>query len=86
MDYSQREEEDANRAVLVFELVPNLIALNNMDFNAPRTQLVCDVDGISMVSADYSNGLLTVTADFTEDIEGISCSLNITYDPSLVDS
>lgn len=56
-----------------------------MDFNS-QTQLICDVDGISMVSADYSSGKLTVKADFTEDIEAVSCSVNITYDPTLIDT
>jgi hypothetical protein len=71
---------------MVFSLVPDLFVLKNMDFNAPNTQLICDVDGIEITSVDYSHGILTIKADFSEDIEGISCSVNITYDPSLIDS
>lgn len=68
---------------MAFVLSPDLFLLKNMDFNT-RTQLVCSVDGIKMISAKYSEGVLTISADFSENIEGVGCSVNITYDPELM--
>lgn len=68
---------------MTFELIPDLFPLKDMDFNT-HTQLTCSIAGIEMVSAKYSHGLLTIAADFTEDIEGVSCSVNITYDAELM--
>ena len=80
--YAEREEEDVNSAVMVFELTPDLFSLRLMDFNA-RTELVCGVDTVTMRRASYSKGVLTILADFTQDIESVPCSVNVTYDSEL---
>ena len=66
----------------MFDLTPNLIILNQMDFKA-ATALTCGIVGYTLSDVEYKEGKLKLLVDFSEDLEGSSCTLNITYDQSI---
>jgi len=38
-----------------------------------------------IMSVDYNSGKISVTVDYTEDMEERYCSFSLTYDPIIVD-
>ena len=53
-----------------------------MDFKAATT-LMCGVAGYTLFDVEYNAGKIKLMIDFTEDLEGTACTLNIAYDQSI---
>lgn len=67
----------------MFNVYPPLLNLKNMDFSS-YLNLSCP-STYTIDSISYDSGLLTLTVDYTEDMEARLCDLTLTYDPTIVD-
>ena len=67
----------------MFNVYPPLLNLKKMDFSS-YLNLSCP-STYTIDSISYDSGLLTLTVDYTEDMEARLCDLTLTYDPTIVD-
>ena len=74
---------DSNTAELIFNLQPNIRALDKMNFSQ---YAVLSVNGHSITySVSYDTaGVITVLADYGTNIEGASSTFTLSYNQSLV--
>ena len=73
-----------NQGIFTFQIYPLLFALNRIDFNSAVT-FNCD-SSYSVSAITFTNGALSIAADYTEDMEEKNCNITVTYDPLVLES
>jgi cysteine-rich repeat protein len=74
---SIRKNGDLDQGTFVFDLLPDLLFLNNIG-TAVMVALDCAAN-YTASQTTYSGGKLTLIVDYTTDMEGVGCNLTINY-------
>ena len=61
---------------------PSLLNLDKMNFTK-YLKLECDTN-YDITSITYSQGVILISVDYTEDMEDRQCTLTLDYDPTIV--
>ena len=82
---SIRRNEDLNQGIFSFAVYPPLLNIGKMNLSS-YLQLNCTIyETVSDITYD-STGKLTVSVDFSIDLEGMPCSVTLAFDPAIVKS
>jgi hypothetical protein len=76
--------EDVNEGVFTFNVKPPLMTFAQMNLTN-NVSLLCNSE-YTVSEVSYSAGVLKVVVDYTQDMEGVECTLNIDYDPAVIES
>jgi cysteine-rich repeat protein len=79
---STRRTEGLNQGVFEFGLFPPLLTVG--DLNLSHYLAFTCQSAYTIASLEYRSGVLTITADYSEDLEKRDCVLTLSYDPSLI--
>jgi len=79
--YSIRKNEANNQGTFVFDLKPELHFLRDVE-NTATIVLDCP-SNYTITQTTYDQAKLTLIVDYTDDMEGISCQLTISYNPNV---
>jgi hypothetical protein len=84
LSYTERNQ-DENQGIFSFCLIPPLLNFKEMNLSQ-RVAILCDYSAYTVTDLSYDRGTLSITVDFSEDLEGRNCNLTVSYDTSLIRS
>jgi cysteine-rich repeat protein len=76
--------EDFNEGVFTFDVKPSLMTFSQMSLTH-SVSLLCNSE-YTVTEISYAAGVLKVVVDYTKDMEGVECTLNIDYDSAVIKS
>jgi hypothetical protein len=83
LTYTDRNQEQ-NQGTFSFYIYPPLFNIRRMTLSS-CVALQCN-STYTITSLGYDRGTLSVTVDFSEDLEGRSCNLTVSYDANVIRS
>ena len=82
---SIRRNEDLNQGIFSFAIYPPLLNIKKMNLNS-YLQLNCSInETVSDITYD-STGKLTVSVDFSTDLEGMPCNMTFAFNTTIIES
>ena len=75
---------DLNQGLFSFAVEPPLLNVGKMDLGF-YLQLNCSINE-TVSDITYNEGELTLTVDFSVDLEGMPCSVTLAFDPAIIKS
>ena len=82
---SIRRNGDLNQGIFSFAIYPPLLNIKKMNLNS-YLQLNCSInETVSDITYD-STGKLTVSVDFSTDLEGMPCNMTFAFNTTIIES
>ena len=82
---SIRRNEELNQGIFSFAVYPPLLNIGKMNLSS-YLQLNCTIyETVSDITYDHS-GKLTISVDFSTDLEGKPCSMTFTFNTTIIES
>ena len=82
---SIKRNGDLNQGLFFFAIYPPLLNINKMNLSS-YLQLNCSInETVSDITYD-STGKLTVSVDFSTDLEGMPCNMTFAFNTTIIES
>jgi hypothetical protein len=81
-----KRNRELNQGIFVFKIYPPLVSINRMNLTHYALLECPAIYSISSLKYDTSIGELTLTADYTSDMEGIPCNMTLSFDSAIIRS